>query len=112
MTTTRIEIAARLRTAREAAGLSQAQVARMLEVARPTVSEIEAGRRRVPAEELARLADIYAVSADWVLFGASAVDNNRLLAAAREADRIDPKDLDRIREIIGMLRPGESDGSS
>ena len=37
-------IAARIRAAREAAGLSQGQVARKLKMHRPTISEIEAGR--------------------------------------------------------------------
>ena len=39
---TREQIAARLRAAREAAGLSQGQVAKLLKLHRPTVSEIEA----------------------------------------------------------------------
>ena len=43
-------IAHRLRMAREMAGLSQGQVAKELGWHRPTVSEIEAGRRRVSAE--------------------------------------------------------------
>ena len=38
-------IASRLRSAREMAGLSQGQVAKMLGMHRPTISEIEAGRR-------------------------------------------------------------------
>ena len=44
-------IASRLRLSREMAGLTQGQVAKSLEWHRPTVSEIEAGRRRVSAEE-------------------------------------------------------------
>ena len=48
----RLEIAGRLRLARETAGLSQGQAAKRLGLHRPTVSEIEAGRRRVTAEEV------------------------------------------------------------
>lgn len=58
----------RLRQARELAGLSQGQVARMLNVHRPTISEIEAGNRRVSAEEIARFAEVYEVGIEW-LFG-------------------------------------------
>ena len=43
----REEIGGRLRMARETAGLSQGQVAKRLKMHRPTISEIEAGRRRV-----------------------------------------------------------------
>jgi transcriptional regulator with XRE-family HTH domain len=52
------QIASRLRLARENAGLSQGQVAKKMNLHRPTVSEIEAGRRRVSAEELARFAEL------------------------------------------------------
>jgi transcriptional regulator with XRE-family HTH domain len=52
------QIASRLRLARESAGLSQGQVAKKMNLHRPTVSEIEAGRRRVSAEELARFAEL------------------------------------------------------
>ena len=38
-------------------GLSQGQVAKMLGLQRPSVTEIEAGNRAVAAEELARLAE-------------------------------------------------------
>lgn len=63
---TRGDIAARLRTARERAGLSQGQAARLLEMHRPTISEIEASRRRVAAEELTRFADLYGVTVSWL----------------------------------------------
>ena len=52
-------IASRIREARKMAGLSQGQVARMLELRRPSISEAEAGRRNVSAEELTKLADSY-----------------------------------------------------
>lgn len=48
-------IATRLREARKVAGLSQGQVARLLVMHRPTISEIEAGNRRVSAEELTKV---------------------------------------------------------
>ena len=52
-------IAERLRSAREVAGLTQGQAAKLLGLHRPTVSEIEAGRRKVSAEELGQFGDIY-----------------------------------------------------
>lgn len=52
-------LAERLRTCREYAGFSQQQVADYLGVHRPTVSEIEAGRRKVDALELASLCRLY-----------------------------------------------------
>ncbi|HUL51865.1 MAG TPA: helix-turn-helix transcriptional regulator, partial [Opitutaceae bacterium] len=60
-------IGARLRLAREQAGLSQGQAAIKLNLHRPTVSEIEAGRRRVAADELATFARLYKVSLSWLV---------------------------------------------
>ena len=65
--THRSALAERLREARKAAGLSQGQVAKVLQMHRPTVSEIEAGNRRVSAEELTRFAETYDVTVSWLL---------------------------------------------
>src|SRR5712692_6304557 len=65
-----MSLAERLREARTAAGLSQGQVAKKLGMHRPTVTEIEASRRKVSAEELRQFADLYGVSKDWLVDGA------------------------------------------
>ena len=49
-------IANRLAEARKMAGLSQGQVARMIGLHRPAISEIEAGHRNVTAIEIAQFA--------------------------------------------------------
>lgn len=99
-------IGERLRLAREQAGLSQGQVARMLSMHRPTISEIEAGRRRVTAEELATFARIYEVSIAW-LSGADAEDDDgddRVHLAARELAKLKPADLDKILNLLATMR--------
>jgi transcriptional regulator with XRE-family HTH domain len=55
------EIRGRIRRAREEAGLSQREVAEALGVAQVTVSDLERGRTRVSAADLARLATILGV---------------------------------------------------
>lgn len=55
----RKQLAERLREAREAAGLSQEDVAQKLSLPRPAISQIENGHRRVEALELARFAKMY-----------------------------------------------------
>jgi Zn-dependent peptidase ImmA (M78 family)/DNA-binding XRE family transcriptional regulator len=57
----RKQLAEKLRGTRQTLGFTQAEVARMLDVHRPTISEIEAGRRAVTSEELYRFSKIYAV---------------------------------------------------
>lgn len=67
MALTRREIGQRLRELREAIGFTQAQVAEKLDMHRPTISEIEAGRRAVTSEELYSFAELYATSVSDLL---------------------------------------------
>lgn len=101
-----MSIAERIREAREAAGLSQGQVARKLDMHRPTITEIEAGRRKVSAEELGRFASLYGVSAEWLVNGSTSDEsgNARLLLAARELSKMSDADLDRLMKMLRMLR--------
>jgi transcriptional regulator with XRE-family HTH domain len=98
-------IANRLKAARERAGLTQGQVAKKLGLHRPSVSEIEAGRRGVSAEEIAAMAKLYNVGADWLI---DAEDSDpvrdRLELAARELSKLKKKDLDRLLDLLGSLR--------
>jgi len=55
-------ITSRLKLAREIAGLTQNQIAKLLKMNRPTISEIEADRRNVSAQELANFSKIYDVN--------------------------------------------------
>ncbi len=104
---TKTVIGGRLRSARENAGLSQAQVAKLLDVHRPTVSEMEAGNRRVSADELAQLAEIYEVSVDWLVRGLDEdpdPDRDRVELAARELLKLKTEDLDRVLGLIKSMR--------
>lgn len=60
-------IAVRLRAAREARGLTQAQAAAELGVSRPLLIAIEKGTREASPQELARLADVYQVNLSQLL---------------------------------------------
>ena len=100
----RMEIAARLRLARSRSGLSQGQVAVLLHLHRPAISEIEAGRRSVAAEELSQLAEIFEVDVDWLL-GKPTPDRSRELElAARELGKLRGDDLDRVLDLLSALR--------
>lgn len=100
-------IAERLKEARKLAGLSQGQVAKILGLHRPSVSEIEAGNRRVSADELARLAEIYDVGVAWLLGEAPDTldaQDPRLELAARELTKLKPDDLDRLLKLLAAMR--------
>lgn len=93
----------RLKQAREAAGLSQAQVAKLLRMHRPSITEMELGRRRVSAAELKALAELYLVSVEWLL-GEPTVKSRKLKLAARKLSALKDKDLDVVMRIIDSLR--------
>lgn len=104
--TFRQAIASRLRLAREMAGLTQGQVAKRLGWHRPTVSEIEAGRRKVSAEELSVLAEVYGVKVPWIVGEEEGSDptSDRAKLAARELSKLKGEDLDRLLQLIRALK--------
>lgn len=102
-----IAVGERLRWARTQSGLSQAQVAKMFDYHRPTISQIEAGQRVVRPDEIARLAQIYGVKESWIIKGDSVLgDTNdpRIELAARELAKLRTADLDAILRMIKVMR--------
>ena len=103
----RPQIAERLKEARKLAGLSQGHVARLLGLHRPSVSEMEAANRRVSADELARLAEIYDVSVAWLVGEAPETldaQDPRLELAARELSKLKSDDLERLLKLLAAMR--------
>ena len=104
-------IASRLALARKQAGLSQAQVAKILNLHRPSISEAEAGRRKVTVIELAKLAEIYGVSLDWL--GCTNKDessgaNDKIQLAARELAKLKNDDLEKVLSLLHALKTPEA----
>lgn len=103
----------RLRWAREQAGLTQAQIARMLNYHRPTISQIEAGQRIVRPDEIARFASLYGVQEAWIIHGDKGIpadQNARVEIAARELSKLSKKDLDSILKVIKVMRSDRGEG--
>lgn len=94
----------RLRQAREQAGLSQGQVARLLNMSRPTISEIEAGNRRLRAEELPMFAKLYDVSVTWLSEGHEETSRSDIQIAARQLAQLRPQDLDKVMTLLRTMK--------
>ncbi len=112
--TDRAAIAARMKLAREQVGLSQGHAAKKLGLHRPAVSEVEAGRRRVSAEELVKFAALYRVSVGWLAEGASDLTGehaDRISLAARELAKLKPEDMESVLGLLKSLR-GRRDENS
>lgn len=97
------ELHRRLRFARENSGLSQGQAARKLDMHRPTISEIEAGRRKVSADEIKEFADLYDVTLEWLL-GEGSDDDAKIALAARELADLCADDLDKVIRLLKEIR--------
>ncbi len=100
-------IATRIKQARQLAGLSQGQVAKLMNLHRPSVTEIEAGNRRVSADELLQFSEIFDVSTAWLLAETDeklSTNDPRLQLAARELAKIKPKDLDKLLTLLATMR--------
>jgi transcriptional regulator with XRE-family HTH domain len=100
------KIAARIRDARVMAGLSQAQAAEKLALQRPAISEIESGKRKVSAEEIIQLSQLYRVDTSWLLLqddenGSALPEQVRF--AARELSKLKPEEMNKVIDIIKML---------
>ena len=59
-----VALGKRIKQYRESRGLSQETLAKLLSVSRPTLSLIETGQRKVCADEIKRLSDIFNISVD------------------------------------------------
>lgn len=94
------KIAARLKEARILAGLSQAQAADKMELPRPSISEIESGKRKVSADELVQFSNLYKVDTSWLLHEENDDD---LKFAARELSKLSPEDRKKVLDIVKMF---------
>jgi len=62
-----ISIGKRIKDLREGLGMSQQKLAEMLDVARPTISQIESGDRKICADEILKLSQVFNISTDILL---------------------------------------------
>jgi transcriptional regulator with XRE-family HTH domain len=104
-------IATRIREARKMAGLSQSQVANLMQMQRPSISEIEAGNRKVSAEEVSQFAALFSVSVSWLMGeGEEKVDlkNTQLQLAAREIQKLKGQDLEQLLRLLAAIPKDEN----
>ncbi|HMK16850.1 MAG TPA: helix-turn-helix transcriptional regulator [Chitinophagaceae bacterium] len=100
----REKIAARLKEARILAGLSQAHAADKLGLQRPAISEIEAGKRKVSAEEIIQFANLYKVDTSWLLLKENdAQITEEFKFAARELGKLSKKDIEKVLHVLKIL---------
>jgi transcriptional regulator with XRE-family HTH domain len=103
-----LEVAARLRIARERAGLTSGQADKLLSLEQGSVLKIETSARSLTVEELPKLAKTYGVDVAWLIEpNASTPQRPRLALAARELGKLKEEDLERVIALLSSLRSGE-----
>ena len=101
------QIAERLKLARELAGLSQTQTAKLLNISRPTVSEIEAGRRNVSSAEILQYSELYDVDTSWVLGSEEKTKDfaqSKIQLAARELSKMSENDVNKLLKLLVAMK--------
>ena len=96
-----VEMGKRLRDCREYCGFTQQQIADALGLHRPAVSEIEAGNRKVTAEELKRLAKLYCKTIDYFL---GEPDPEPTRAVLQAVEGMDEQDREEVLKFATFLR--------
>ena len=89
-------IADKIKTLRESRSMTQADLARMLNVSRSSINAWETGISTPSTKHLAELADIFKVTSDYMLeIGPSVIIN---------ADGLTDKDIEIVNTLIDHLR--------
>lgn len=99
-------LAARLREAREYVGLSQEEVASVLKLSRPAITNIELGTRKVEAIELDQLARLYGRTVEFLLTGDEGAkqSSEQIAFLARATNGLTGKDLEELGRFADFLR--------
>jgi transcriptional regulator with XRE-family HTH domain len=110
----RRKIGLRLKEMREYLGLSQDEVAKVLKMARPAISLIESGERKVDALELKKFSDLYEQPVDYFISAPSRgrAENVNILPRApkdvaqlaRAATKLSPEDRSELVRFAEFLR--------
>ena len=101
-----VSIGQRIKTFRKAAGMNQERLGELLSISRPTVSQIENGNRKVYAEELKGLADIFNTSTDSLLNPQKSptvsVKESKAVYETKPQIRINvpQKNIEKFREVL------------
>lgn len=102
------ELCTRIKTARTRLHLSQQYVADHLGLGRSAIADIEAGRRKVSAEELGKFSDLFLVSVEELLHGRQT--NNPTMMFARSFEQLSENDQREILNLIEFKRALKSRG--
>jgi len=100
------KISQRVKKLRAQKGISQQELAKILRVSRPTVSQIESGERKISADELVKLAKIFNISVEGLLDFKKEpkviLEESKKRKSLKEQIRVNvpQKNLEKFREVL------------
>ncbi|RRW42894.1 helix-turn-helix domain-containing protein [Pseudomonas luteola] len=108
----RNEIGDRLRQAREYVGLSQDDVAAVLGLSRPSVTNMELGTRKVEVLELNKLAKLYRRTLEYLATGIEPVPEGpkQMAFLARSLKGLSDKDVEEVARFAEFLKQSAREG--
>lgn len=93
------KVGERLKKLRKYLGLTQQQVAAILNIGRDAIIRIESGERKIDLEELTNFSQLYNISIDELVSEGRTVNNNEM-AFARGFNELSDKDKKEILSLI------------
>lgn len=95
----------RLRSAREAAGLSQQQLAQLVNVSQHTIANLEREGGGIATTQLSEFAVTLGVRMSWIVEGADRAEaNSRYELAARELRKLSSEEQENLFKLLESLR--------
>ncbi len=104
----RLDVARRLKETREYLGFSQDEVAKVVNIARPAISLIEKGERKVEVLELKKLAEFYNQSVSYFLGTEVPGVSEEVEFLARTANELTPEDQQELLQFAKFLKSKKS----
>ena len=101
-----VELGQRIAELRKRAGISQQKLADMMGISRTTIAQIESGKRKVSADELAKLSEIYNLSTDSLL---SLKEEPEIIFVGRQEEKktespirinVPQRNLEKFKEVL------------
>jgi len=100
-------LAKRLKELRESKGITQQELANIMNLSQQTIGHYEVGRAKPDADTLARLANYFETTVDYLLGRTNIKDPIETIAAHHEGDEWTEEELaeiERFKEFIRMKR--------
>ncbi len=97
-----VQLGVRLQTARERVGYTQEQLSELIGVTPNHLSAIERGASGISLEALQKICPVLGVSADFILFGEQAGEDE-LLAMAKQLTRVPQSKRGGVKKALSAL---------